>query len=190
MPLTDDQLRAILALDWLMDPSDNHRRSGRSLAVAIVLIRHALHYPELDIHYMDHVPGMPHRQQVDIMQHIVGAFLDGDAFLRRLEWRRMSRFFRLVSIPDQTMHIVGASIPFPIWAWLPTNEILGDTEANLLRPGQMATLRGALEQEANLDEVLRQVTFIDKVEEEIERPSVWELLVAEGDTITGPGAED
>ncbi len=189
MPLTEDQLRAIQALDWLMDPSDNHRRSGRSLAVAIVLIRHALHYLGQDIHYTDHIPAIPQRQQQDIMRPLVEGFINHDPFLQRLDWHCIQRSFRLVSIPEQTMHISGADIPFPIWAWLPTNEVLGDTD-HLLRSGQMATIRGVLEQEEALDEVLRQVTFTDTVEEAIERPSVWELLAADGDAFAGPGAED
>ena len=73
---------------------------------------------------------------------------------------RDRQYFRFIAVPDQTLHI-NASIPFPIWDWMPTNEVLGDTEANLLQPGQIS--RG---------------------------PSRYEILTAEGDAFDVSSLED
>lgn len=52
--LTARQMQAIENLEWLYDPGDTFRASGRSLTMAIALIRVALRYPGQGIGIRDH----------------------------------------------------------------------------------------------------------------------------------------
>ena len=51
MPLTDQQLETVRALDWLFSPE--HRRTGRSFAIAVALVRRAALHPRTDVRYGD-----------------------------------------------------------------------------------------------------------------------------------------
>ena len=56
MPLTYQQQRAVEVLDWLLDPGDDSRRSGRTFVMAVAFIRVALQNPGTPVAVRDHHP--------------------------------------------------------------------------------------------------------------------------------------
>lgn len=79
MPLTlrPWQWAAIPYLEWLFD--DAARRSGRSTAIAVALIRLACRYPRTSVRYCDHVFGRDAQQHVRL---IVQELIQEDPLLR------------------------------------------------------------------------------------------------------------
>lgn len=51
VPLTDQQQEAVRALDWLL--STDQRRTGRSLTIAVALVRQATQNPNQEVHFGD-----------------------------------------------------------------------------------------------------------------------------------------
>lgn len=191
MPLTPRQLNAVRSLDWLLDSSDQQRQTGRSFTLAIALIRQALRYPGRDIYYTDHVPQIPHRDQIRLSHDIVQDLTERDPFLRLVGWTFRQRSF-LAVLPEETI-VASASIPFPIDDWWPHESVLESTLANLAEAGEVATrLQGhtpiaeVLEQERELDAQLAKVQYVP----DVPRPSAWERLGREdGDALTGLGTD-
>lgn len=54
MPLNSTQLEAIKALDWLLGTTLSQRRTGRTTAQAVALIRYALQNPRQTLYVTDH----------------------------------------------------------------------------------------------------------------------------------------
>ena len=54
MPLTTKQQATVEVLEWLLDPTENVRRSGRTLALTVALIRLAIRHPNQWIPLTDH----------------------------------------------------------------------------------------------------------------------------------------
>lgn len=106
MPLTPIQLQAVPVLDWLFD-QQGHRREGRSLVIAVGLIRQALRYPGSNIRYVDHYP---ERNQSDVIRNYITELIDVPA-LARWDWSFQRDSFRLIA-PEIT-----DAIPHD---WLPT----------------------------------------------------------------------
>jgi len=186
MPLSEDQVRAIRVLDWLLDPEGN-RQTGRSYAIAVALIRQALRYPERWIYYIDHVTEIPRRDQYRICRSLVDYIVTEDPFLRLLTFRTAEKRFRLVEVPTETL-VTSAQIPWPIHVWLPDEQLMAETAERVLTV-ENCSLREALAQEETLDELLRQVQFTE-AEEPVEGPSLWERLSAEGDAFDVASSDD
>ena len=86
MPLTTNQIEAIRTLDWLLDETEVHRREGRSVAIAVALIRQALRYPHRSIAYLDHIATIPRRRQANLMEDLVRGIIARDPRLQNLSW--------------------------------------------------------------------------------------------------------
>jgi len=102
VPLTSNQITAIYALDWLLDVSEDRRRSGRSLAWGAALIRQALRHPGRRIAYCDHITSMGgeegYENQRRIMYHVVRNLIARHPELDRLQWEFPNmRYFWLAS---------------------------------------------------------------------------------------------
>jgi len=186
MPLSEDQVRAVRVLDWLLD-SQRNRQTGRSYAIAVALIRQALRYPEQWIHYIDHVPSLPRRERDRVCRSLVDYIINEDPFLRFLTFRVEQKRFRLVEVPTETI-VTSATVPWPLHAWLPDERLMAETAERVLTV-ENDSLRRVLAQEESLDELLRQVEFAE-AEEPVDSPSLWERLTAEGDAFDVAGLED
>ncbi len=62
--LHERQVEAILALDWLLDASKDTRNTGRTVAVAIALLRKALRHPGQRVYLFDHHDGVGEARHV------------------------------------------------------------------------------------------------------------------------------
>jgi hypothetical protein len=177
MPLTANQIDTVRALDWLLDP-EGQRRTGRTFALAIALIRQALRYPGRDIYYMDHVGGLAQRDMMHLCRNTIEAFTHRDPFLRHVGWTFRQRAFR-ATLPTETL-VTSATIPMPPEGWWPDERAMEPTLANLLQDQEgdalvaepPGSLRAALAQERELDEQLKQI-------DEAARKSAWERLGAD-----------
>jgi hypothetical protein len=95
MPLSNQQQHAVEVLDWLLSEDDVNRRTGRTVAMAVALIRQAVRHPGRFIRYMDHVPGLPIARQTDIVRNIVQRIIHHDRTVSRLAWTYRDRDFRM-----------------------------------------------------------------------------------------------
>lgn len=148
MPLNPRQVEAVVALDWLLDPGN--RREGRSLAMAVALIRRALANPNVPIAYLDHFGAASETQSNRLRQlcrDYVSNLIRNDPTLLRHGWRILEREFTFVGLPLQQ----------PIHGWWPSDDALGDDRL-LLQPEVPA-------QEPPLVE-----------EAPVERPTAWDRL--------------
>jgi len=167
MPLTANQIDTVRALDWLLDP-EGSRRTGRTFAMAIALIRQALQHPGHDIYYMDHVGGLPQRDMMHLCRNTIERWTHQDPFLRHLSWTFRQRSFR----------VTPTTIPLPPEGWWPDESVLEPTLENLLQAQEAderrrdTPLARALAQERELDERLRQL-------DQATRKSAWERLGAD-----------
>lgn len=131
MPLSDRQQQAVHVLDWLLDPEE--RRTGRSFALAVALIRCALRYPGQEVHYGDlpfDVPRSSWRQTV------IG-------YIQRL----------VASDPAISPHVTYStagfrfSLPAPITDWQPPQRgFPADEPPSGSIEGQMELVRGLVEE--------------------------------------------
>lgn len=62
--LRERQIEAILALDWLLDDSKDSIATGRTVTVAIALLRKALRHPGRRVYLFDHHEGVGEARRV------------------------------------------------------------------------------------------------------------------------------
>lgn len=161
-------------LDWLFDDDVSSRRTGRSTAVAVALIRKALREPGHTVPYTDHVPGLAQRQVLSISRDTIEGLVQRDPMLStHRQWDFQQRGFRVRPPADPMIWMPGAVLFEP------------PTLANRLREADEVRGRSrvaeALAQETHLDELLTQVR---ESEEPLPRRSVWERLQEDGVALT------
>jgi len=105
MPLTQQQAEAVQVLDWLLD-EQGERRSGRSTAMAVALVRQALRYPGQPVYYLDHTSAYPPlRERAQLMRRLVEGLVRDDPAVMRLPWRfEPTRFTLLADVPELIPH--------------------------------------------------------------------------------------
>ena len=94
LPLTDQQLRAIEVLEWLLDPRFN-RRQGRTVATAIALIRIAARHPQQWIQAVDHSEVGAAASNVDVrvaLVDLIEVLVREEPLLRAFFERRQMSF--------------------------------------------------------------------------------------------------
>jgi len=113
MPLTDQQLGAIGAVEWLFDHSPLHRRSGRTLVLAVAAIRVACQHPGEWVQIVDHVPG---REPANNLCRMIETLVRSDP--------QLAPFFTLNRQATQERRL-RIELPRPLRHWLPSEEALG-----------------------------------------------------------------
>lgn len=76
--LTDQQREAVRALDWLLDQSMGSRRSGRTLTMAVALVRQAARNPGTRVRWIDHYSDTNPRQQGHVIRPHVESLIASD----------------------------------------------------------------------------------------------------------------
>lgn len=110
MPLNDQQLAAIQALEWVLD-NNLHRRSGRSVAMAVAFVRIAGRNPGTWVQVIDHHPGRAASDS--LFGTVVQLLMDFDS--AQESWsvdspQRAIRFQRNVLPPDWTPSEAGLGL--------------------------------------------------------------------------------
>jgi hypothetical protein len=114
MPLTDQQLLSLDALEWLF--STTARRSGRTTVLAIAAIRWACRNPGQQVFLFDHVGDTNHLRRN--LAQIIRRLVESDDRLRRhLEMRREEMFW--------------LDLAWPIEDWLPQEDMFSGILSNV-----------------------------------------------------------
>lgn len=124
VPLTEMQQQAVAVLDWLLEDDDG-RQTGRTMAIAVALIRKAMRYPGTTVHFFDH-----HRMTERLSRLsrvVVGPMIQylivNDPSLRQ-SW------FELREGSLRLRDVIGY-VP-PDWvSWLPAESVLESTRSDL-----------------------------------------------------------
>ncbi len=110
MPLNSQQLDALSALEWLLDP--DNRRSGRTLAIAVALVRVAGRHPGQWIEVVDH---HGRRESRDYLLRTI------DLLLRNA----LGQDYRLRASGSDPAIMANRFIPSD---WVPSEEVLNPSE--------------------------------------------------------------
>ena len=94
MPLTEQQMTALGALDWLLSRDDTDRRTGRTTVLAIAFIRQALRNSGFPVRIWD--PTAPEEAQV-FLRRVIEGFMQNHGL--SFQWEN-SHTFRVWS-PSQ-----------------------------------------------------------------------------------------
>lgn len=120
-------------LDWLLDPSEEYRQTGRSFAISIALVRLALRYPGRWVYFIDHVQHLPQRNVQLIQRSYVRQLCSADWRLEGLPWEIGAERFRVLASDTDTYPIADQ--------WFPSEEALA-VGGHLYLKGQLAELKG------------------------------------------------
>lgn len=106
MPLSQEQLDAVSTLDWLFDPGEMYRGTGRTTIMAVGIIRAAARYPGTPVPVVDHVENseIGKRRLLDTIQGLIE------------EDDRLGEFMVLRISPNPSFTL---NLPVPMDNWLP-----------------------------------------------------------------------
>lgn len=205
MPLNETQLRVLQALDWLFD-QDIHRAEGRTLTLAVALIRQALRYPGRNVLYVDHHLGGAYSDFGRLVGSQVRSLIEEDPQLSRYEWACQRDRFRVIA-PDIT-----DALPLN---WVPHRHMTPEEAQTHLEGFERSTRRRQADQarffgrsspgedavsavlaaqiaQAENERIFEELVALD-VEPRAEEPeprSAWERLIEDvGVTFSGPELE-
>jgi len=107
MPLSQEQLDAVATLDWLFDPGEMFRGTGRTTIMAVGIIRAAARYPGTPVPVVDHVENsqIGKRRLLDTIHGLIQ------------EDSRLTEFMVLRMSPNPSLTL---NLPVPMDNWLPT----------------------------------------------------------------------
>ena len=112
LELSEQQRLALPALEWLFDPSEINRRTGRTMVMAIAAMRSAVRWPGTWIRLIDHTG---EKRMADSMLNYIFAVAHNIGFPNEggLETRRSAPSFRIAPnyiIPrDVYIHLFSAT---------------------------------------------------------------------------------